>query len=75
MATKFNVRIWDEKTKVEITEGIGFVDINDREHYGRKFITVDTPVGDKIEARNVGILNPNGSVEAQPGYHFEVTEA
>lgn len=68
----YSVRVFDKKTETEITEGIGFADINDREHYGRKLITV---LNGKGIAENVGILNPNGTVDAQPGYHFDVTES
>lgn len=67
--SKMNVRVFDKRTETEITEGIGFVSINDREHYGRKMITV---LNGKGVPENVGILNPDGSVEAQAGYDFEV---
>ncbi len=67
---KLSVRVFDKKSETEITEGIGFLDIKDREHYGRKFITV---LNGKGVAENVGILNQDGSVEAQPGYEFEVS--
>lgn len=63
----FVVRIFDKRTETEITEGIGFVNMNDREHYGRKHITV---LNAKGVAENVGILNNDGSVEEQPNYHI-----
>lgn len=69
--SKFNVRVFDKKTNSEIHEDrIGFLDINDREHYGRQFVTVRNYAG---VDENVGILNPDGSVDPQAGYHFEVT--
>ncbi len=65
----FHIRIYDTRTNSEITEGIGFKEINDREHYGRRLITVMNARG---IAENVGILNQDGSVDAQPGYKFDV---
>lgn len=66
---KISVRVFDKKTESEITEGIGFVKINDREHYGRQHITVMNHAGVPM---NVGILNEDGTIEAQPGYDFKV---
>ncbi len=64
-----SIRVFDKRTESEITEGIGLLKINDREHYGRQFITVKNGAG---VDENVGILNADNSVEPQPGYHITV---
>lgn len=75
---KLSIRVFDKATETEIdSDRIGFTDIKDREHYGRKMITVAFPSNalhavDGVEARNVGILNPDGSIIAQPGWDFKV---
>jgi len=66
-----NIRIFDKATESEITEGIIFFDIKDRENYGRKMIAVVNHAGIPM---NVGILNQDGSTEAQPGFEIEVTK-
>ncbi len=65
-----SVRVFDKKTESEITEGIGFVEMDQQEHYGRKHITVRNNKG---IPENVAILNRDGSVECQPGWHVDVT--
>ena len=67
--------VFEKKTKSQITEGISLSPINDPLHVGRKFITVrGTNSRGEIVNYNVGILNPDGTVEAQPGYRIEITD-
>ncbi len=72
------VKVYDTKAtpgnQELLTEYLAVVPINGMEHQGRRLVTY-SPGGDPSKSTNVGIINPDGSTEPQPGYEIRVEHA